>query len=173
VLPRSPVYFIHTYASLEPLFDATSEGSGEDLDPAWRMNLEQGLRDVEANVSAVLGGTTLSMEKLRALAPGDLIELDTHAGGEIDVCAEDEAIFSARIGQNHQQYAVQVTARHSVQREIVDRTAGQQLVRKGLISREQLQVARIDERINRRPLLDSIVDRGWAERRTLEKALNS
>ena len=50
------------------------------------------------------------------------------------------------------------------EREVVDRTAGQQLVRKGLISREQLQVARVDERINRRPLLESIVARGWVER---------
>jgi hypothetical protein len=54
---------------------------------------------------------------------------------------------------------------------VQDRTSGQILVRKGLISREQLAVALVDERINRRPLLDSIANRGWVERRVLEAAM--
>jgi flagellar motor switch protein FliM len=171
VLPRSPIYFILPYTSLEPLFDATSPQSGEDLDPNWKVNLEQNLREIELQLSAVLGSASLPATRIRALAPGDLIELETKADTEIDVCIESEPVFSARVGQNHLQYAFKVMARRTVQREVVDRTAGQQLVRKGLISREQLQVARVDERINRRPLLESIVARGWVERRVLENAL--
>jgi flagellar motor switch protein FliM len=172
VLPRCPVFFIHPYSSLEPLFEATSGGSGEDVDPSWRINLEQNLRQVPLAVNAFLGAATISMARLGALAPGDLIELETPSGGDIDICAEEEPIVRGRLGQNRQQYAVQVTELRDVQRDVVDRTAGQVLVRKGLISREQLQVARVDERINRRPLLDSIVARGWAERAALERALN-
>jgi flagellar motor switch protein FliM len=173
VLPRSPLFFIHPYSSLEPLFEATSARRSEEVDPSWRLHLEQNLRGVPVSVSALLGSASLPMSRLRELAPGDLIELETPPGGDIDVCAEGEAVLQGRVGQNHSKYAVQVTQLRNVQREVVDRTAGQVLVRKGLITREQLQVARVDERINRRPLLDSIVARGWAERRVLERALGA
>ncbi len=171
VLPKSPIYFIHPYTSLEPLFDATSAQSGEDLDPSWKVNLEQNLREVVVELASVLGECDLTTAEVRKLQPGSLIELRTHAGDETEIRANGETILGGLIGQNHLQYAVQVSSRRTIQREIVDRTAGQQLVRKGLISREQLQVARVDERINRRPLLESIVARGWVERRVLESAL--
>jgi flagellar motor switch protein FliM len=171
VLARSPIFFILPYTSLEPLFDATSPQSGEDLDPNWKVNLETNLRDVALELSAVLGSVDLPATRITSLRPGDVIELETHANTDIDVCVEAEPVFRARIGQNHLQYAFKVSSRRTVEREVVDRTAGQQLVRKGLISREQLQVARVDERINRRPLLESIVARGWVERRVLESAL--
>jgi len=156
---------------LEPLFDATSARSGEDQDPSWKVNLELNLREIIVDVTSVLGETDLLTSKVRSLRPGDLIELRTHAGAETELRVQGEPVLGGRIGQNHLQYAVQVTSRREVQRKVVDRTAGQQLVRKGLISREQLQVARVDERINRRPLLESIVARGWVERRVLEHAL--
>jgi len=173
VLPRAPLFFVIPYSTAVPLFDATSPQIGEDLDPSWKLSLERNLRELELRLTAVLGTAELSAGRIRALAPGDVIELETHADEEIDVCVEDEPVFRARIGQNHQQYAVRIGTRLSVEREMVDRTAGQQLVRKGLISREQLQVARVDERINRRPLLESIVARGWVERRVLESALGT
>ncbi len=61
--------------------------------------------------------------------------------------------------------------RRQSERSLTDRTAGQTLLRKGLISREQLAVVQVDERLNRKSLLDSIVNRGWIERRVLENAL--
>jgi len=173
VLPKCPVYFIHPYTSLEPLFDATSAQSGEDLDPSWKVNLEQNLREVDVEVSSVLGECNLSAASVRNLTPGSIIELETHAGDETQLRVQGETIWGGRIGQNHLQYAVQLSSRRAAKREVVDRTAGQQLVRKGLITREQLQVARVDERINRRPLLESIVARGWIERRVLESALGN
>jgi flagellar motor switch protein FliM len=173
VLPRSPIYFVHPYSSLEPLFEATSERSGEDIDPSWRLYLEQNLRSVQVELSALLGSAEVPAARLAALAPGDVLELDAQSGTDIDVCAESEPILKGRIGQSRLQYAVQVTELLVIQREVTDRTAGQALVRKGLITREQLQVARVDERLNRRSILDSIVARGWAERRSLERALES
>jgi flagellar motor switch protein FliM len=173
VLPRTPVCVVMPYSSLEPLFDATSPQSGEDIDPSWRVNVEQGLRRARVELTARLGEVDLPATRVRRLVPGDVIELESHSGDEIDLLVEREPVFRAQIGQNHLQYAVQVRSRRSVQRETVDRTVGQQLVRKGLISREQLQVARVDERINRRPLLESIVARGWVERRVLESALGT
>jgi flagellar motor switch protein FliM len=173
VLPRSPIYFVHPYSSLEPLFEASAERGGEDLDPSWRLYLGQNLRDVAIDVSALLGSAEVPAARLAALQPGEVIELDALSGSDVDVCADSEPILKGRIGQSRLQYAVQVTELRKVQREAVDRTAGQALVRKGLITREQLQVARVDERLNRRSIIDSIVARGWAERRSVERALES
>ena len=77
------------------------------------------------------------------------------------------------MGHSHGNYAVRVTTRRMIKRDFVDRTSGQKLVRKGLITSEQLAVAQVDERINRKLLLDSIVSRGWVERKVLEVALQS
>jgi hypothetical protein len=77
------------------------------------------------------------------------------------------------MGRSGQRYGVKITARRSAAQKIVDRSAGQTLVRKGLISREQLAVAQMDEILNKRSSLDSIVARGWLDRRVMEQALSS
>jgi len=171
VLPRSPIAFVHPYAMMEPLFEATSERSGADIDPIWRQNLEQNLREVLVEVSAQLGTTDVPASRLLALQPGDLLELDTPCGAEIEIQAENETVLKGQIGKNRLNYAVQVTEVPQVEREHIDRSAGHALVRRGLITREQLALARVDERINRRSLVDSIVSRGWADRQTLDRAL--
>ncbi|MFQ5513734.1 MAG: flagellar motor switch protein FliM [Myxococcota bacterium] len=171
VLPTSPIHFILPYTSLEPLLEATSARAGDDVDPNWRVHLHRSLMDVEAEATAVLGETEIPAERVRALAEGDVIELDHRPDQDIDVRVEGEPIFRGRLGKSHLKYAVRISGRRRVERTLVDRTNGQILVRKGLISHEQLAVAQVDELINRRPLLDSIVSRGWVERRVLEAAL--
>jgi flagellar motor switch protein FliM len=171
VLPRVPVHFIHPYSSMEPLLEATSARVGDEVDPNWRVNLESHLREVEAELHAVLGRTMVPGQQLTRLAPGDVFELDRKTDEDIDITVEGEPLFTARMGRSGQQYGVKISQRREVERAMVDRTVGQVLVRKGLISHEQLQVARVDELVNRRPILDSIVARGWAERRVLENAV--
>ena len=171
VLPRSPIVFVHPYAMMEPLFEATSERSGADIDPIWRLNLEQNLREVCVEVSAMLGTADVPARQLLALQPGDLLELERASGADIDVEAEHQPIFKAQIGRNHLNYAIQITQVPQIERALVDRSAGHALVRRGLISREQLALARVDERVNRRSLVDAIVSRGWVDRKTIDKAL--
>jgi flagellar motor switch protein FliM len=171
VLPLSPIHFVFPYTSMEPLLDATSSRAGEEIDPNWRANLARNLRDSRAEVAAVLGEALLPARRVRALASGELIQLSRRTDEEIDVQVEGRDVFKAQIGQSHQCYAVRVSSRRESQGALQDRTAGQILVRKGLITREQLAVALVDERMNRRQLLDSIVSRGWVERRILESAL--
>jgi flagellar motor switch protein FliM len=173
VLPASPIYFVMPYPSLEPLLEATSSRVGEENDPNWRLNLVQNLRASEAEIAAVLGSAEMSARAVRELTEGSLIPLGRRVHEEIDLHVEGEPVYKARIGQSRQNYAAKVTQRRRYEIEIHDRTAGQILVRKGLISREQLAVALVDERLNRRQLIDSIVSRGWVERGVLENALRN
>ena len=171
VFPTSTMRFVLPYASLEPLLEATSARAGDEIDPNWRINLERNIHDVEASVRVVLGQTQLPTSRIRSLQDGDIIELENRTDENVAIHVEGQRIFEGRVGRSRNQYAVQITRRRTIERQLVDRTAGQTLVRKGLISHEQLAVARVDELINRRPLLDSIVARGWVERRVLEHAL--
>ena len=171
VLPRSPIHFILPYTSLEPLLEATSSRGGEEMDPNWRVNLETNLKSVEASVAVVLGETDETAGRMNALQVGDLIELERRTDQDIDVLVEGEQVFTGRMGKSHHKYATRIETRQLIERDFVARTDGQVLVRKGLISYEQLSVARVDEVVNRRPLLDSIVERGWVERRVLEAAI--
>lgn len=171
VLPASPIFFVMPYTSLEPLFDATSARAGEELDPNWRMNLEQNLRETDAVLSATLGEAELSAERVHSLAPGDIVELERAVGEDIDVHVEGSPVFQARLGKSNLSYGVSISNRLASIHSLVDRSFGQTLVRKGVISREQLAVALVDESINRRPLIDSLVERGWGERPALEAAL--
>jgi len=173
VLSPSPIFFVLPYISMEPLLEATSSRVGDESDPNWRANLVQNLRDSRARVSAILGETMLPARRVRELAPGDMIELGRRIDEEIDVQVEGRDVFKARIGQSHQCYAVRVASKREPVGALQDRSSGQILVRKGLITREQLAVAQVDERMNRRELLDSIASRGWVERRVLEHALQS
>ena len=137
------------------------------------MNLEHNVQETKARVSAVLGTTRLSAAKIQALAEGDVVELDRRTDEDIDLLVEGESVYKARMGRSRGNYAARVTTRRMIKREFVDRTSGQKLVRTGLITSEQLAVAQVDERINRKLLLDSIVSRGWVERRVLEAGLQS
>jgi flagellar motor switch protein FliM len=171
VLPVSPLYFILPYTNLEPLFEATSARAGEEVDPNWRANLQLNLLEIQAAARAVLADTELSAAQIRSLQVGQVIELDKRIDQDMEIRVEGESLFKGRIGKSHSKYALRISERREIERSLMDRTAGHTLVRKGLISHEQLAVVRVDERINRRPLLDSIVARGWLERRVLENAL--
>jgi flagellar motor switch protein FliM len=173
VLSPAPLHFVFPYTSMEPLLEATSSRIGDESDPNWRANLVQNLRDSRARVSVSLGETRLSARRIRSLAPGELIELGRRVDEEVDVLVEGQEVFKARIGQSHRCYAARITSRREPLGALQDRSTGQILLRKGLITREQLAVALVDERMNRRDLLDSISSRGWVERRVLEAALRA
>ncbi len=171
VLPVSPIYFVLPYTSLEPLLEATSARAGDEVDANWRANLQLNVLEVEATARAILADTALSAARVRSLREGDIIELDRRCDEDIDIRVEGEPIFKGRVGQSHSKSAIRISERRHIERSLTDRTAGQALLRKGLISREQLAVVQVDERLNRKSLLDSIVNRGWLERRVLENAL--
>jgi flagellar motor switch protein FliM len=173
VLPPSSIYFVLPYSNLEPLHEAISGGSGEDVDPNWRTNLETHTRDLETTVTAVLGEAQLPTSKIATLAVGDVIPLPVRVDEDIEVRVEEEPILGGRLGRSGHRYGVKITARRSGAQKIVDRSALQTLVRKGLISREQLAVAQMDEILNKKSSLDSIVTRGWLDRKVMEQALSS
>ena len=171
VLPVSPIHFVMPYTSLGPLLEATSARAGDEVGPNWRANIQLNLLEVKATARAVLAETELAASRVRSLQEGDIIELDQRCDEEIDVTVEGEPIFRGHLGQCHKKYAIRINERREVDHSLTDRTAGQTLMRKGLLSREQLAVVRVDAQLNRRPLVESIVSRGWIERRVLESAL--
>ena len=172
VLPPSSIWFVLPYANLEPLHDAISAGSGEEVDPNWRSNLERHIRETRTRVTAVVGETEVPTSRISNLTEGDLIELPVRADQEIEVRVEGEPTFWGHLGQTHKRYGIKISHARAAVKRVVDRAAGQILVRKGLISREQLVVAQMDEVLNRRPFVDSMVARGWVDRSTIEKALS-
>ena len=172
VLPVSPIHFILPYTNLEPLVEATSALAGDDVDPNWRIHLQRNVMEAGAEVRAVLGHAWMPASDIAKLGTGGVIQLDGRTDEDIDLHVEGEPLYRGRVGKSHLKYAIRVSARKEIERTITDRTYGQVLVRKGLISPEQLAVAEVDELINRRPLLDSIVSRGWVERPVLENALD-
>ncbi len=172
VLPPSSIWFVLPYANLEPLHDAISAGSGEEVDPNWRSNLERHIRETRTRVTAVVGETEVPASRISNLTEGDLIELPVRADQEIEVRVEGEPIFWGHLGQTHKRYGIKISRARAAVKRVVDRAAGQVLVRKGLISREQLAVAQMDEVLNRRPFVDSMVARGWVDKSTIEKALS-
>ncbi|MFQ5698185.1 MAG: flagellar motor switch protein FliM [Myxococcota bacterium] len=173
VLPECALDVVLPYTSIEPLHDAITSRTGEETEPDWRANLDLNLRKVRAEVRCVLGTTELPASRVRALDVGDVIELPVRTDDEVSIEVERRPTFRGRLGKSHLKYGVRVTERRSVEQRTVDRTAGFVLVRKGLLSPEQLAVAQIDERLNRRPIIDSIVSRGWVERSVLETTLAS
>ena len=142
------------------------------MDPNWRSNLERHIRETLTRVTAVVGETEVPTSRISNLTEGDLIELPVRADQEIEVRVEGEPTFWGRLGQTHKRYGIRISYARAAVKRVVDRAAGQILVRKGLISREQLVVAQMDEVLNRRPFVDSMVARGWVDRSTIEKALS-
>jgi flagellar motor switch protein FliM len=173
VLPPSSLYFVLPYTNAEPLRDAISAGSGEEIDPNWRSNLEALMRGLSTRVTAVLGETRLQTSQITNLAVGDVIQLPVRTSEDVEILVEGDSIFRGRLGRSGLRYGVKITARRKLTERIVDRSVGQTLVRKGLISREQLAVAQIDELLNKRSFVDSVVARGWVDRRVLEQALSA
>ncbi|MCH8959816.1 MAG: FliM/FliN family flagellar motor switch protein, partial [Bacteroidetes bacterium] len=96
------------------------------------------------------GRRTCGSPQPRSLRAGDIIELDRRCDEDIDIRVEGELIFRGRVGQSHSKYAIRISERRQIERSLTDRTAGQALLRKGLISREQLAVVQLDERLNRK-----------------------
>lgn len=85
---------------------ASPRGS-EDRD---RQRVREALGDVPLPVIAELGCSRLTVRQIRELAVGDVIRLDTPAGGEVRVHVRDQALYRGRVGQLRRNLAVRITA---------------------------------------------------------------
>ncbi|MFQ3549953.1 MAG: flagellar motor switch protein FliM [Armatimonadota bacterium] len=83
----------------------TSSKQFEKANEALKRSFEQ----VELNVKAYLGRTSLSFEDIINLEVGDLIRLPTKSNGEVEVRVEDISAFCGILGSSDGNLAVQIT----------------------------------------------------------------
>jgi flagellar motor switch protein FliM len=102
------------YLVLEPAiarFSAQTYFSGKksaDL-PAIREEIASELGAVTVPVSVHLGRAGLPVSDLLALAPGDVIPLDTRVGSDVIVSVAGRESFTAQVGLRGKRMAVQIT----------------------------------------------------------------
>ncbi len=108
----APLSICYPHDSLAPILARLSPtawyGQSNRADGAIREALADALASVEIPVAAVLGGTTLSVEELADLAPGDVIRFDQPADGPITVSIMDQVRAWAVPGRVRDRLAVRL-----------------------------------------------------------------
>ena len=108
----APLSICYPHDSLAPILARLSPtawyGQSARSEASLREALAAALAAVEVPVAAVLGGTTLSVEQLADLAPGDVIRFDQPADGPIALSVMDQARAWALPGRVRDRLAVRL-----------------------------------------------------------------
>ncbi len=107
----STVTLLVPFAAIDPVGAAFSRRE-EDLgrqDPSSKLALRAGLERVDVTVRAEVSHTTLTLEEILALTPGDVVTLDGRAGDDVTLWADRTPIHHARAGRHAGRRAVQLT----------------------------------------------------------------
>lgn len=108
----APLSICYPHDSLAPLLARLSPtawyGKSDRPDETVRQALAEALAGVEIPVAALLGGTTLSVEELADLAPGDVIRFDQPADGPVSLSVMDQARAWALPGRVRDRLAVRL-----------------------------------------------------------------
>ncbi len=106
-LPASSLEEI--FKSYDAKFVKSSKRDDPKTEKTRRDNILMQLRDTPLTVTAVLGGTRVSLRELLELQPGDVIPLNTRVGpGSITVNVEKLEWFKGTMGTARKQYAVKI-----------------------------------------------------------------
>jgi flagellar motor switch protein FliM len=101
------------YATIAPVAAAFSRREDDtalrrDADSAAAV--QQGLSLVDVTLRAEVADTTLSLQDVLELKPGDVVRLDAEADAEVTLFADRTPVHRARAGRSGQRRAVQITA---------------------------------------------------------------
>jgi flagellar motor switch protein FliM len=77
-------------------------------DERARAAVRQGVERVDITLRAEVADTTMTLEDVLALRPGDVVRLDADAGDEVTICADRTPVHRARAGRHDRRRAVQV-----------------------------------------------------------------
>jgi len=108
---KGAMFLAIPYFSLEPLRAALGKEYVHELkqyNAQWRAVLERELAKAKVELRTVLGHASLSVEKLRELEPGDVIQLDTWADGLIPLYVEGRPKFLVKPGRSGSYRAVRI-----------------------------------------------------------------
>jgi flagellar motor switch protein FliM len=100
------------YAAIAPVAAAFSRHDEEQVsrrDARSVAAVNQGLSLVDVSLRAEVADTTLSLEEVLRLQPGDVVRLDAEADAEVTLYADRTPIHRARAGRSGQRRAVQIT----------------------------------------------------------------
>lgn len=76
--------------------------------PNWRIWLSQNLTEAKSNMSVKLGSTTVTMNQVLNLNPGDTVQLDQYVSEPLPMFVEGIKKFDVRMGASCGQKAVQI-----------------------------------------------------------------
>jgi flagellar motor switch protein FliM len=97
------------YAMIEPMreiFDSGAKNDRKDDDGRWRVSLREELEDAEVELTTLIGRSSVTLEQLLNLKPGDIVPCDFD--GRVTVCAEHIPILRGSFGISRGQQAVKV-----------------------------------------------------------------
>ena len=101
------------YALIETLIDDLGtrswSGTGEQSDGSHHSPVVRGhLSEAPVELSAVLASTTITLEELRSMQPGDVILTGVSTRTPASICVEGRSKFQASQGQHAGRRAVQI-----------------------------------------------------------------
>jgi flagellar motor switch protein FliM len=99
------------YAAIAPVASAFSRRDEDTTqrDPGSIAAVRQGLSLVDVTLRAEVADTTLSLEEVLALQPGDVVRFDADADAEVTLYADRTPVHRARAGRSGTRRAVQIT----------------------------------------------------------------
>lgn len=104
--------FALPYMTIEPIRDKLKTGMQFDLmaiDPQWSYRLSSELVEAPLEVAVELGSSTITLDELMHLEPGDTVMLDKACSGELLVNVGGVEKFRGIPGVQHGNKAVQIT----------------------------------------------------------------
>ncbi|WP_372791100.1 flagellar motor switch protein FliM [Paraconexibacter sp.] len=107
----STVALLVPFSAIDPVgaaFSRREEDEGRH-DPSSKRALRAGLERVDVTVRAEVAQTTLTLEEILTLKPGDLVALDGRAGDDVTLWADRTPVHHARAGRHAGRRAVQLT----------------------------------------------------------------
>lgn len=109
---KGNIVFAMPLMAIEPLRDKLRSGSQFDMasiDPKWVFRLTGNVADAPIEMSAIMGTTTISMEKLLGLKAGDVLTLDNDATADMTVLVHGVPKYKAKAGVSKGSKAIQIT----------------------------------------------------------------
>lgn len=103
------IHFCIPYATLEPIRDvlyASTQGDAIEVDRRWVSVLTREIQAAEVTLAAELSRTSLTVEELLAMKPGDFIELDRPQ--RVVAGIDGVPVFECHYGTHNAKYALRV-----------------------------------------------------------------
>jgi flagellar motor switch protein FliM len=97
-----------TIAPVAAAFASPDEAAGLTDDPRAAAAVRAGLSIVDVDLRAEVGATTMALEDVLALRPGDVVKLESVAGEDAVLYADGTPVHRARAGRSGTRRAVQI-----------------------------------------------------------------